>query len=417
MWDSDMWDEEGIAISLLKGEIVLPCRGNRIPPICVVENGQNGITAGIFWALTCRMMRRCYSGVWLIEDKQKTTMAKFLITGAAGFIGSALARALVCAGHEVCALDDLSSGTLQNFADIKERVDFRHASVLDLTAVSLACKGVECVFHEAAVASVTQSVDDPLRTNSVNLQGTLNVLFAARNAGVKRVIYAASSAAYGTSEVVPKREDMRPAPGSPYAVQKLAGEHYMKTFSDLYGLETVCLRYFNVFGPRQDCNSPYSGVLARFINQMLKGQTPTIYGDGDQTRDFVYIDDVVEANLLASAASPNISGQVFNIGTGRPTSLIEAYNSLAEIIGFSQAPKMLPARLGDVRDSLADITLARKALGYSPATTLKKGLSRTVEWYREQIEHGIAGFRSQYTTSLEPHGIQSHKIIPEPGIT
>jgi UDP-glucose 4-epimerase len=246
---------------------------------------------------------------------------------------------------------------------------------------------VECVFHEAALPSVPKSVADPLLTNSVNAQGTLNLLLAAREAGVRRVVYAASSSAYGDSEVLPKREDMLPNPISPYAVQKLTGEHYMKVFASVYGLETVSLRYFNVFGPRQSANSEYSAVLAKFITQMLQGETPTIFGDGEQSRDFTYVDNAVESNLLAcSAPAKTVSGKVFNVATGSCVSLNETYKLLQKITGFDGAPKYEAPRVGDVKHSVADIRLGEQSLGYAPKVSFEEGLRCTVNWYHEVMQ-------------------------------
>ena len=310
-------------------------------------------------------------------------MRKYLVTGACGFIGSALVRALIDRGESVRALDDLSTGKLDNIAGLGGAVHFRKVSLLDTARMAAACEGVECIFHEAAVPSVPRSVSEPRLTNAVNVEGTVNLLIAARDAGVKRVIYAASSSAYGESEVLPKREDMVPRPLSPYAVQKLAAEHYMQVFSKVYGLETVSLRYFNVFGPRQDANSQYSAVLAKFITQMLQGRSPTIFGDGEQSRDFTYVDNAVQANLLASQApAGEVSGKVFNVATGVRYSLNRTYQMLQEIIGFHGAPQYAPARPGDVRHSLADISLAQRSLKYVPAVGFEDGLRRTVEWYR-----------------------------------
>jgi UDP-glucose 4-epimerase len=264
-------------------------------------------------------------------------------------------------------------------------MDFRQASLLDETALASACKGIDYIIHQAALPSVPKSVAEPQLTHAVNVNGTLNLLIAARDAGVKRLVYAASSSAYGESEVLPKQEAMLPRPISPYAVQKLTGEYYMQTFSAVYGLETVSLRYFNIFGPRQDANSQYSAVLAKFITQMQQGDTPTIFGDGEQSRDFTYVANAVQANLKACAApAKEVSGRVFNIATGSRFSLNQTFEMLCRIIGFSGSAKFAPARTGDVKHSLADITLAQKQLGYSADVSFEEGLRRTVAWYEQQ---------------------------------
>src|SRR5712664_1680721 len=259
-------------------------------------------------------------------------MAKYLVTGAAGFIGSSLVRALLDRGDEVRGIDNLSTGKRENLSDVVKHMDFRQADILDLEATREACDGVDYVFHEAAIPSVPKSVLDPLGSNRANVDGTVNLLVAARDAKVKRVVYAASSSAYGDTPTLPKHEGMNPNPISPYAVAKLASEYYMTSFYRCYGLETVCLRYFNVFGPRQDPTSPYSGVLAKFITQMLKGEQPTILGDGKQSRDFTYVDNAVEANLLACKAAANeVAGRVFNVATGRRVDLNETFQILKKL--------------------------------------------------------------------------------------
>lgn len=318
-------------------------------------------------------------------------MARFLITGIAGFIGSAIAEALVQRGSEVRGLDDFSTGRRENLAQLKGAIDFHEISLLDPARLNSACRGIDCVFHEAAIPSVPKSVAEPKHTNQVNVEGTLNLLIAARDAGVRRVIYAASSSAYGESPALPKREDMLPHPISPYAAQKLMGEHYMQVFASVYGLETVSLRYFNIFGPRQDANSQYSAVLAKFITQMLQGQAATIFGDGEQSRDFTYVENAVQANLLAAEApATEVSGRVFNVATGRRFSLNQTYQMLQAIIGFSEPAEYAPARSGDIRHSLADITLAQKHLNYSPSIGFEEGLRRTVEWYRKVLAGGFS---------------------------
>jgi len=312
-------------------------------------------------------------------------MAKYLVTGIAGFIGSSIAHELVSRGESVRGLDDFSTGKPENIQDIKNDLDFRQASLLDEAALASACQGIDYVIHQAALPSVPKSVAEPQLTHAVNVNGTLNLLIAARDAGVKRVVYAASSSAYGESEVLPKQEAMIPRPISPYAVQKLTGEYYMQTFSAVYGLETVSLRYFNIFGPRQDANSQYSAVLAKFITQMQQGEAPTIFGDGEQSRDFTYVANAVQANLKACAVpAKDVSGKVFNIATGSRFSLKQTFEMLRKIIGFSGAAKFAPPRAGDVKHSLADIALAQKHLGYSAGVSFEEGLRRTVEWYEQQ---------------------------------
>ena len=312
-------------------------------------------------------------------------MANFLVTGAAGFIGSAITRELLRRGENVRGFDDFSTGKPENIADL-DGLDFRRASLLNADALASACDGVDYVIHQAALPSVPKSVAEPQLTHAVNINGTLNLLLAARDKKVKRVVYAASSSAYGETQALPKTEEMAPSPISPYAVQKLTGELYMQCFSRVYGLETVCLRYFNIFGPRQDAESQYSAVLAKFITQMLQGRTPTIYGDGEQSRDFTYVDNAVQANLLACTADKRASGQVFNIAMGARYSLNETYKMLQEIIQFPGPPKYEPERVGDVKHSLADISLAKKFLGYSPRVSFAEGLRHTVDWYKQLLE-------------------------------
>jgi nucleoside-diphosphate-sugar epimerase len=311
-------------------------------------------------------------------------MSLYLITGAAGFIGSSIARALLARGEKVRGLDNFSTGKRENLTEILDRMDFQEVDLLDLDAVRKACTGVDFILHEAAIPSVPKSVRDPLESNRANIDGTVNLLVAARDAKVKRVVYAASSAAYGDTPTLPKHEEMKPDPISPYAVAKLASEHYMVSFYRCYGLETVSLRYFNVFGPRQDPSSPYSGVLAKFITVMLRGEQPTIFGDGEQSRDFTYIDNVVEANLLACKASADAAGRVFNVATGRRITLNEIFQSLQSLTSYAGQPKYEPEREGDIKHSLADISKAHTALGYQPTVDFEEGLRRTVQWYREK---------------------------------
>jgi UDP-N-acetylglucosamine/UDP-N-acetyl-alpha-D-glucosaminouronate 4-epimerase len=314
-------------------------------------------------------------------------MARYLVTGIAGFIGSSIARALLAQGEQVCGIDNLSTGKRENITEILDRIDFREADLLDLEAMRKACAGVDCVFHQAAIPSVPKSVRDPLGSNQANVDGTVNILIAARDAKVKRVVYAASSSAYGDTPTLPKHEEMKPNPISPYAVAKLASEYYMVSFYRCYGLETVCLRYFNIFGPRQDPTSPYSGVLAKFITQMLAGEKPTIFGDGKQSRDFTYIDNAVHANLLAAKApAERVAGRVFNVATGTRADLNETFEVLKKLIGFSGTVNYGPDREGDVKHSLADISSAEKYLGYKPHVNFEEGLRRTVEWYRGETK-------------------------------
>jgi nucleoside-diphosphate-sugar epimerase len=310
-------------------------------------------------------------------------MALYLITGIGGFIGSSLARALLARGEQVRGVDNFSTGKRENIAELLARIDFREADILDLDAMHKACAGVDFVLHEAAIPSVPKSVLDPLASNRANLDGTVNVLIAARDAKVKRVVYAASSSAYGETPTLPKLESMKPDPISPYAVAKLASEQYMISFYRCYQLETVALRYFNIFGPRQDPSSPYSGVLAKFITLMLRGEQPAIYGDGEQSRDFTYIDNAVEANLLAcKAPAAKAAGQVFNVATGRRVTLNETFKLLQILTSYSGQPKYGPERGGDIKHSLSDISKAEAALGYKPKVDFEEGLRRTVEWYR-----------------------------------
>ena len=312
-------------------------------------------------------------------------MAIYLITGVAGFIGSSLAHAVLAQGDEVRGIDNFSTGKRANLDEIISQIDFREVDLLNLDAMHDACRGVDYIFHEAAIPSVPKSVLDPLGSNRANVDGTVHLLIAARDAKVKRVVYAASSSAYGDTPTLPKHEAMVPNPNSPYAVAKLTGEYYMTSFYRCYGLETVSLRYFNIFGPRQDPSSPYSGVLAKFITQMLDGEQPTICGDGSQSRDFTYIQNAVDANLLAiKAQAPQAAGRVFNVATGKRADLNQAFELLKKITGYSGDVKYAPARSGDVKHSLADLSRIEKHLGYRPKLDFEEGLRRTVEWYRER---------------------------------
>ncbi|MFZ0686534.1 MAG: SDR family oxidoreductase [Terriglobales bacterium] len=312
-------------------------------------------------------------------------MAKYLVTGAAGFIGSSLVRALLERGDEVRGIDNFSTGKRENLTEVLARIDFREADLLDLEAMHKACIGVDYVLHQAAIPSVPKSIVDPLGSNRANIDGTVNILVAARDAKVKRVVYAASSSAYGDTPTLPKHEAMTPNPISPYAVAKLASELYMVSFFRCYGLETVCLRYFNIFGPRQDPSSPYSGVLAKFSLQMLRGEQPTIFGDGETSRDFTYIDNAVSANLRAcSAPAAECAGRVFNCATGRRVTLNETFQAMKQLTGYSGSVNYAPERSGDIKHSLADITQAQTHLGYKVLVNFEEGLRRTVEWYKTQ---------------------------------
>jgi UDP-glucose 4-epimerase len=286
----------------------------------------------------------------------------------------------------VRGVDNFSTGRQENIADIESRMDFREADILDEAAMASACQGIDYVLHEAAIPSVPKSVADPYGSNRAGVDGTLNMLIKARDAGVKRFVYAASSSAYGETPTLPKREDMATHPISPYAVAKLAGEMYASVFYRCYGLETVALRYFNVFGPRQDPGSPYSAVLAKFITLMLEGKRPTMYGDGEQSRDFTYIDNVIEANLRACVApAERCAGQVMNAACGRSVSLNQIYRLLQELTGFSGEPIYAAERAGDIKHSLADNSTARDAIGYIPLVTFEDGLRLTVSWYRDEM--------------------------------
>lgn len=312
-------------------------------------------------------------------------MATYLVTGIAGFIGSALARELLRRGECVRGLDNFSTGRRENLAAILDRIDMHEADLNDAAAVERACRGVDFVLHQAAIPSVPRSVADPLGCNRSNVDGTLALLVAARDAKVKRLVYAASSSAYGDTPTLPKREDMTPDPISPYAVSKLACEQYTTSFHRVYGMPTVALRYFNIFGPRQDPTSPYSAVLAKFITLMLAGKEPTIHGDGEQSRDFNYIENAVSANLLAcSAPEENVCGRVFNIATGKRFTLNQTVELLRGLTGYLGKVIHGPERGGDIKHSLADIHRAQEALGYKPLVDFEEGLRRTVEWYRGQ---------------------------------
>ena len=307
-------------------------------------------------------------------------MAHYLVTGGAGFIGSHLAEELVRRGHRVRVADSLVTGRRSNLDHIPG-VEFMEGDLADLDVARRAVDGVDFVLHQAAIPSVPRSVQDPIASNRANVDGTLNVLVASRDAGVRRVVFAGSSSAYGDTPTLPKREDMPTRPLSPYALQKVVGEQYLQMFTRLYGLETVSIRYFNVFGPRQDPSSPYSGVISVFATALLDGRAPTIYGDGEQTRDFTYIANVVDGVLRAVEAD-EASGEVINVATSGRVSLNVLFETMRRLIGVDVTPVYAAPRKGDVRDSQADITKAQRILGYQPTVSFEDGLQRTVEWYR-----------------------------------
>jgi UDP-glucose 4-epimerase len=309
-------------------------------------------------------------------------MNTYLVTGAAGFIGRSIAAELLARGKKVRGIDNFSTGKRENLVGL-DAMDLIEADINDAAAVASACRGVDCIFHEAAIPSVPRSIEDPVASNYAGVSGTVQLLVAARNSKVRRVVYAGSSSCYGNTPTLPKTEDMHPSPISPYAVAKLAGELYMQSFARVYSLETVTLRYFNVFGPYQDPTSQYSGVLAIFALKMLAGETPTIYGDGEQSRDFTFIQNVVHGNLLASEApADRVSGKVFNLATGNRITLNQAVEVMRKATGYSGEVRYAPERGGDVKHSLAGIELARQCLGYEPQVQFTEGLERTVAWYR-----------------------------------
>jgi nucleoside-diphosphate-sugar epimerase len=317
-------------------------------------------------------------------------MSLYLVTGGAGFIGSHLAEELVRRGHRVRVLDNLSTGKRRNLEHIPG-IDFIEGDLADPEACARAVQGVDYVLHQAAIPSVPRSVKDPVTSNRSNIDGSLNILVAARDAGVRRLVYAGSSSAYGDTPTLPKREDMPTSPLSPYALQKLVAEQYCQMFTRLYGLETVTIRYFNVFGPRQDPSSPYSGVISLFSTALLEGRRPTIYGDGEQTRDFTYIANVVDGVLRACEA-PAASGEVINVATGGRISLNTLLQTMNTLVGTDIVPIYAEARAGDVRDSQADISKAKALLGYEPSISLEEGLRRTLDWAR--TEAALAAPRS-----------------------
>jgi UDP-glucose 4-epimerase len=313
-------------------------------------------------------------------------MGLYLVTGGAGFVGSSIAEALLTAGEKVVILDDFSSGRRENLEGLPGRWELIEGSVVDALVVARAMRDVEIVFHEAAIPSVVRSVESPQATMSSGVQGTTVVLDVARQAGVRRVIFAASSSAYGDTPALPKVETMEPRPLSPYAASKLAGEHLMRIFFLLYGIETLSLRYFNLFGPRQDPKSEYAAVIPNFITAALRHDRPVVFGDGEQTRDFCYIDNAVQANLLAAGSTRKLEGEVLNVACGERTSLNRLLQLIGDLAKSPQHPEYRPSRLGDVRDSLADIRAARELIGYEPVVDIRDGLRRTFEFFSRRIK-------------------------------
>jgi UDP-glucose 4-epimerase len=309
----------------------------------------------------------------------------YLVTGGAGFIGSHIVERLVHDGHSVRVLDDFSAGKEENLAPLLHKIELVRGDIRDKAVVTDAVKDIEVVFHEAALGSVPRSVADPETTHEVNITGTLNVLLAARDAGVRRLVFASSSSVYGETLELPKHEKIQPQPLSPYALSKLTGEYYISIFKEVYGFEAVALRYFNIFGPRQDPNSSYAAVMPKFAMALLGGERPVIYGDGLQSRDFTYVENVVEANLLASEAE-NIAGQAFNVACGGRYTLLELLAKMKECLGSDVEPIHEPARAGDVRDSQASIEAAQQGFGYQIKVGFEEGLRRTVEWYRSTAQ-------------------------------
>ena len=311
-------------------------------------------------------------------------MANYLVTGGGGFIGSNLVRALLKAGHSVRVLDNFETGKRENLEEIKDRIDLIEGDIRDPDTCAAACKDMEVVLHQAALGSVPRSVADPATSNAVNVGGTVNMLWAAKEAKCRRFVFAASSAAYGESPQLPKQEDMMPAPISPYGVTKLTCEHYCRVFYLNYGLETFSLRYFNVFGPRQDPNSQYAAVIPKFVSALLHGERPVVFGDGEQTRDFTYIDNVIQANLLAAEA-PNAQGQVINIACHDQISLNRILDILRELLATDIEAEYADTRAGDIKHSLADISRAKKLLGFDPRIDFEQGLRLAIDWYKENL--------------------------------
>jgi nucleoside-diphosphate-sugar epimerase len=313
-------------------------------------------------------------------------MAKYLVTGGAGFIGCNLVRFVLDKGHDVVVVDNFATGKRENLADVADRIELIEGDIRDRATMDRAVAGCEAIFHEAALGSVPRSIEDPAATHDVNVNGTLVVLEAARAAGVRRVVFAASSSAYGNREESPKHEGMTPMPVSPYAASKVACEQYMQGYAAAYGLQTLCLRYFNVFGPRQDPAGPYAAVIPAWAGRLLKGQRPIVFGDGEQSRDFCYIDNACEANWLSAAAPAEVcDGRPLNIACGRSTTLNQVLARLGELLGTEVSAEYAAERAGDVRHSLADVRRAREAIGYVPRVHFEEGLARAIGWYREHL--------------------------------
>jgi len=339
-------------------------------------------------------------------------MAKYLITGVAGFVGSHLADALVDSGQTVRGLDNFSTGVIQNLSRLRGKIDLHEIDLRDAKGIAAACVGMDYVLHIGALPSVPRSVKDPRASHESNVDGTFNLLEGARAAGVKRVVFAASSSAYGNQPGFPRKESMTPAPIAPYPAQKVMGELYMQTYWQVYGLETVSLRFFNIFGPRQVPDSPYSGVMAKFILQMIRGERPMIYGDGEQGRDFTFVENAVQATLLAAKGQrEKVAGKVFNVACGERHTLNDVYRGLAELLRFDKEPEFGQDRRGDVRDSLADISAATEAFGYRPHVGFREGLRKTVEWYVRQTE--IAARVAQSARSSQ--ALDSVAAVPRMG--
>jgi len=311
---------------------------------------------------------------------------RYLVTGGAGFIGSNTVDELVRRGHGVVVLDDLSGGKEENLADVRNKITFMKGSITELETVQKAMQQADYVIHLAARTSVPRSVKDPLETNRINVEGTLNVLVAARDNKVRRVVFAASSSAYGETPTLPKTESMQPVPISPYGVSKYVGELYAQAFGKCYGMENVSLRYFNIFGPRQNPFSAYGAAIPKFVSAILRGESPVVFGDGRQSRDFTYVDNAVAANLLAaSAPAKRVSGQVFNVACGRNATLLDVIGEVNRLLGTRIRPKFAPPRAGDVRHSKADISKAKRLLGYRASVSLREGLERTIAWLRDRV--------------------------------